>query len=125
MLFSGSILANSFVFMMYMGVCMGVLYDILKYMRLVTLKNNFITVVCDIIFATIFVAVFLVGIQFCNYGQIRLFLILTYIVGFVIEKITIGDLVAKFIKYVYNLGIKISKNLAKRLKKEKYDGKQT
>lgn len=86
------------------------------------LKNNIVlTIIFDIIFVLIATVVFVVGLQFCNYGQFRLFLLINYIFGFVLQKISIGDLVAKFFKLIYNLVIKITKNK----KVSTYDTKKT
>ncbi len=118
MLFSNSILGYSFLFMLYVGICVGVIYDTLLYIRKIY-NTKLVTIFTDIIFASVLTIVFVLGLQFCNYGQFRVFLLLTYIFGFVLQKITMGDLVAKFIKFIYNLIIKIFG------KRKNHDRKQT
>ena len=118
MLFNNSILGYSFLFMLYVGICMGILYDMFWYIRKIY-NTKFVTIILDIIFALVYTATFVFGLQYCNYGQFRVFLLLTNIFGFVLQKITMGDLVAKFIKFIYNLIIKIFG------KRKNHDRKQT
>ena len=118
MLFNNSILGCSFLFMFYIGICIGILYDIFLYIRK-AYNLKFVTILLDSIFGIVTTIAFIFGLQYCNYGQFRLFLVITYIFGFVLQKTTMGDLVAKSIKFIYNLNIKIFG------KRKNHDRKQT
>ena len=119
MLFSSSILGYSCLFMIYIGLCLGVIYDVSTYIRKILNNNVIATLIFDVIFGLIATLAFVFGLQYCNYGQFRVFLLLGYVFGFVLQKITMGDLVAKFVKFIYNLVIKLFG------KRKNYDRKQT
>lgn len=115
MIFNSNILGNSALFMFYVGLCMGVLYETLLFLRKLTNNSKIVTCISDIVFATAFISVFIFGIQFCNYGKFRVFLLATYIFAFFVERATLGNLVAKFINFIYNLYIKLYNKFIKRL----------
>jgi len=107
MIFNSNILPMSALFMLYIGLVMGIMYEIILFVTKLTKHNKFVICVLDIIFALALCSAFIFGVQYCNYGKFRLFLLVTYIFAFVIERTTLGDLVAKFINLIYNLVIKL------------------
>ncbi len=119
MLFSSSILGNSCIFMIYVGLLVGIVYEICVCVRKILLSNIAITICCDIVFGIILVFAFFFGINYCNYGQFRVFLLISYLFAFWLERTTIGFLVAKLINFIYNQGRKLLK------KGRCYDRKQT
>jgi hypothetical protein len=84
------------------GFLLGVFYGILN---LVTSFKKRLTlqIIIDLIFSMTFFLSLIISINAVNMGQFRLFLLIGYICGFFIERITLGKLFAKGFKKVYNL----------------------
>ena len=92
------------------GVLLGIIYGILNICNFI--KQRLITqILADIIFSLLAIITFIVLINKINMGEIRLFLIIGYILGFLIERITLGKLFAKVYKNVYNYIVKWFKKL--------------
>jgi hypothetical protein len=94
------------------GFIIGILYNISNSHNNIK-KILAIQIISDIVFTLIFSGTFLLLINILNQGEIRLFLLCGYLLGFSIEKITLGKLFAKSFKCVYNLIIKGLKSLYK------------
>lgn len=95
---------------LFFGFIIGILYEIIN------LSNNIkkiliVQIICDIIFCTIFTAVFIFLVNVLNQGEMRLFLLIGYLLGFSIERITLRKLFAKSFKYVYTFIVKSLKSL--------------
>lgn len=87
--------------MMSLGLLLGIFYGILNIKN--TIKENIITrIISDIIFVFIATITYIFSIQKINMGSLRLYLFIGYILGFFIERISLGKLFAKGYKSVYN-----------------------
>lgn len=103
---------KDFSIMLAIGLILGVLYGILNLFSVV--KKNFIfQIIADIIFSITGLIVFIVFINIINMGEFRLFLLIGYALGFILERITLGKLFAKGFKKMYNWLIMILKKFAK------------
>lgn len=103
------------------GFCLGVLYSAL-YLFKVLLKNNY--VLCNIInfvFAIGYGFLILITMVNFNYGEFRLFLLLGFVIGTILERKTLNKIFAKIINWLYN---KLSKAI-KSLQKTKFYKKVT
>jgi len=98
--------------LMFFGFIIGVLYDILNTPTTIK-KNTPLQIVIDILFVCIFSALFLLIINIVNDGEIRFFLIIGYILGFIIERISLGKLFAKLLKNMYTFIIRCIKSFSK------------
>ena len=91
--------------MLGIGIIIGIVYGILNIFT--TIKKNFpIQIVADLIFSILLSFTFLVAINILNMGQFRFFLFIGYMLGFIVERITLGKLFAKGFKKVYNFLVK-------------------
>lgn len=87
--------------MFAIGVCLGIIYGIINIFN--HIHENIITrIICDIIFMIIATFSYIIIVEKINFGSLRLYLLLGYAVGFVIERISLGKLFAKGCKNVYN-----------------------
>ena len=112
-----------FLSMLYFGILGGVLYEIKQMVARPFYKNKIISIVLDIAFCVILCFLFLFSVHFTNYGEIRLFILFSFFLGFLIERISIGTMLAKFFSFLYNklarLIKKIKLPIVSKSKKEK------
>lgn len=87
--------------MLGLGLLLGIFYGILNVKN--TIKENILSrIICDIIFIFVATSTYILAIQKINLGSLRLYLFAGYIIGFFIERISLGKLFAKGYKSVYN-----------------------
>ena len=91
--------------MLIFGIILGIIYGILNISNFI--KKRFITqLITDLIFSIIGIIVFIIVVNRINLGEIRTYLCVGYLLGFIIERISIGKLFAKGYKNVYNSIVK-------------------
>ena len=105
-----------FMAILYVGLVVGIIYEIKK-LVVTALGSKFLSFVLDFIYGIIFSLMFFIANLKFNLGEIRLFLIITYIFGFYIERISIGYIVTKTVKMLYNIYTKICNYITKSLKR--------
>lgn len=89
-------------FVVVVGFLCGIVFDVRKFLFNLCEKNRWAGLVLDFV-ATIFVgAIFFLLILKINYGEIRLWQILFFVASLVLERVTIGKLVAKWLSLCYN-----------------------
>lgn len=93
-----------------LGLAGGAVFGLLKFFSKL-LPHYVFRVIFDIIGCLISGVLFIYGITVFNSGALRLFLIVAYLLGVLIERKTVGILFAKVFDSVYN-------NVAKFLKRE-------
>ncbi|PKK95843.1 MAG: hypothetical protein CVV59_01570 [Tenericutes bacterium HGW-Tenericutes-4] len=99
-----------FLSMLYFGLLGGVLYE---WKTLITKPINikWAQIVADIVFCILLFFVFFYAVQFTNYGEIRAFIVISFFLGFYLERITIGFWLAKLSKILYNKFVKVIKRI--------------
>lgn len=98
--------------MLVIGLILGIIYGIIN--APTRIKPNIIfQILIDIIFCTISTITLIIFINLINMGQFRLFLLAGYLIGFFLERITIGKIFAKGFKKVYTCLVNILKKFAK------------
>jgi len=123
-------LKQSYIFLgtIYFGLITGIIKNAINLIINACKNNKVITFILDLIFMIIFSFMFIICINIVNFGEFRLYLLLGYIIGFILEIKTLGflvDFVLKkiytFIKFIYKklLTIKIFKRIVG------YDSKQS
>ena len=101
------------------GFGCGLVYDIGNFIKFLFNNKKIANVILDIIETSVVLSVvFIVNLNF-NYGQIRLFPILIFLIFFVIERYTIGKIIAKIYISCYNLLTKLNKKIWSKLKHDK------
>lgn len=105
---------NSFAFEYYValvvfgfGVLCGVLYEFnLTILRM--FKNRIIVKnILDFIFAGVFATLFFISLNYFNFGQFRLYLLIIFTLGVILEHKLMGKLFAKTTSVVYNIVVKL------------------
>lgn len=92
-------LKDFFVFFS-IGIIIGILYGLLNIAPKYT-KNYFLQLLTDAIYPIILTSTFLLVTNYLNNGQFRFFMLFGYILGIIIERITLGKLFAKLYNMLY------------------------
>lgn len=96
-------LKQSYIFLgtIYFGLLTGIIKNAIN-LIIKTFKNNkVITFILDLVFMLIFSIMFIFCINIVNFGEFRIYLLLGYICGFVLELKTLGFLVDFVLKKIY------------------------
>ncbi len=119
MLYSTLLQGKMFLVMIYFGILCGIALTAKKIGDRFTKNNKIFVTITDVAFWMLCSIVFIfVKITFC-YGEFRLFELLAFSLGILLEQISLNNLVEKVLKVLYNLSCKIFCNL----KKLKFFGK--
>lgn len=101
---------KDFLIMFVLGLIVGIIYGLIN--NLIIHKKTIFQIIIDF-FLTLFASsILLIFMNIINSGEFRLFLILGYIIGFAIERITIGKIFAKGFKKLYTCQVNILKKFA-------------
>ena len=92
---------KDFSIMILFGFFLGIFYGILNIPNFIK-EKFYIRIIADIIFSIVSIILLLILTNKINLGEHRLYLIIGYVLGFVIERNTLGKLFAKGYKNVYN-----------------------
>lgn len=97
-------LLQGYVFMAlaYSGIIFGLIFQIKTFLTNL-FNNKIINFMLDLIFALIGGGIFWIALFKSNLGIFRIFLLLSFLLGFIIINFSIGELVAKFGKVLYNI----------------------
>ena len=96
-----------------LGFGLGGVYDIVYFFKL-TLKNNYIVSnLFNFLYVCLYGLVVLFSVINFNYGQFRLFLVLSFVFGTFLHRKTLGKLFAKIFLCLYNKLCKGLKSLTK------------
>ncbi len=102
---------NVFFLLMTTGAICGLCYESCKIIKRISKNNIFITNVANFIY---FCAV---GLCFCSFlikncsGELKIYYIFAFVLGLVLEQISVGFFFTKFYKLVYNVFTKILRKL--------------
>ena len=107
MLFETLLQGKIFLCCLYFGILCGIVLGIKNLVDLTFKKNKFVLIITDIAFLSISAILFVICINVFNFGEFRLFELLAFALGIVIEQKTINNLVEKFLILIYNFFTKI------------------
>lgn len=114
---------NVFVVFLYVGAGLGFLYDIIRCFRRLIKHNIFFVSIEDICFWMMSAIVVLHEIQIYNNGELRIYILLSGILGFIVYHYTISCVFVWTISYILLLVKKTVKKLKKMLKKQVKEGR--
>ena len=106
MLFGGEFNNLAFLSLFYVGCISGILYEITVFLCKITNSKLFLRNILDIFVVLFGGILFIFAINYIAMGKFRVYLLLAFGLGIVIERTSIGFLVAKICDFVYNKGIK-------------------
>lgn len=121
MLFQTLLQGKLFLIFLFFGIIIGALYECVFLLHNI-FKNKIIDFFLDLAYGIIVSILFIFITNLFNYGEFRFYLLLSYILGFIILRKTVGYLVRKMIKFVCNkikhfvLYLKSNKFIAKIFK---------
>lgn len=97
----------------YFGLIIGIIYDFCKFnVRL--LKNKKVAqIIFDCFFSIAFVLLFFMCLNVVYFGEFRLFVLISFTLGFVLEQKNLGFLVDFIIKKLYNFFVVVFKRILK------------
>lgn len=91
----------NFIKLFLWGLVPAFTVSVLHFIRLIT-KNNFvINLILDILICLSTTALFLFLVNKYNFGEIRVYMLFSYFLGFILFLSTLGKLIAKLNKIVY------------------------
>lgn len=99
---------KDFLILFGIGAVLGIFYGLLN------IPNNikerlFLRIINDLVFSILFFGTLFLLIEYINLGKIRIYLCIGYLLGFTIERITLGKLFAKEYKKLYTFSINVLK----------------
>lgn len=107
-------LKQSYIFFgtIYFGIIAGIFRDLTIFILKLLKNNKVIKIILDLIFSLIFSFLFIICLNVVNFGEFRIYLLLSYILGFILERKTLGFLVDFIFEKIYNFIVKIIKKLS-------------
>ena len=98
------------IFLLTGFVC-GLVFDIGNFIKFLFCNKKTTSVILDFCQTALSILIaFLINLKL-NYGEIIFFPVLIVLVSFIIERLTLGKIIAKFIFSCYNVIIKLNKKL--------------
>ena len=100
-----------FLGMLYFGVLSGAVFEAKNLVCKTFNNQKFVCLVTDIAIVTFCSIVFVVAKNLLNFGEFRLYLLIAFVLGNIIEHISIGFLVEKIFLFLYNGCVKIYRRI--------------
>lgn len=94
------------LYVIVVGFLSGVVFDIATFLLTIFKQNKFLRHLLDFICTSVVCGIFFLLIFNLNYGEIRLWQVVCFVVSVVIERLSIGKLVAKGLLVCYTFFIK-------------------
>ena len=95
------------------GIVWGFLYEICLFFRFALFKSKIVTVVTDFVFGLCGGAIFCFVCFRFAFGEIRLFMLLAFVTGFVLERTTTGNLIGRHLDAIYEFFSSLFRKIAK------------
>ena len=120
MLYETILQSNIFLVMLYYGIWSGIIFEAKNLIEKSFKDNKNVCIVLDTAYMIICSLIFVKGKNMSNYGEMRMYLLIAFFVGIILEHISIGFLVEKIFMFVYNSVVKVFAKL-KLLILKKFD----
>lgn len=120
MLFETLFQPKIFFFLMLIGFASGFVFDVCGYFVFLCKNNKIVKIIFDFFGATIIFAIFYASVLMLDYGDFRLYHFLTFATFLLLQRYTLGKLIAKLLDTCYNAFVKIFEKLSKGLQKIKW-----
>lgn len=105
-LFQGKV----FLIMLYYGIISGLILEI-KILTCKIFNSKLLNILLDFVIGIIFGFLFIKSVNMFNYGEFRIYLLIAYCIGIIIEHKTLGNLVEKLLVNIYTLFAKLINKL--------------
>lgn len=107
MLFETLQQGKEFGVFLLVGFVIGAVLGLMLLFKILCKKNIIVVNIMDFMFSILFILVFFVVLNYVHYGQFRFFLMAGYLLGFIVERKTVGILFAKCYGKLYNKFTKV------------------
>lgn len=84
------------------GFSSGLIFDLRNYICFLFAKNKIVSITLDVVATILVCLIFLIGNLYFNFGEFRVYVILAFIIGLLIERVTLGIIVGKICSWCYN-----------------------
>ncbi len=109
------------VIFLLLGLVGGLIFDLGNFVKFLFLNKKIPCVILDFLETSACLGLlFLVNLKF-NFGSIRFFPLVCFLFSFVVERFTLGKLIAKIYLSCYNLLKKLNKRIWRKRKNAKAD----
>lgn len=98
-----------FAIMFGFGLCSGVAVTAIRHSIHKFLKNIVVKNVVDSVCVLIFATTFFLLVNYLNFGQFRLYLLISFALGLLLQYKLFNKVIAKLVYIVYNLLCKVAK----------------
>lgn len=111
MLFETLLQGKIFACTIYFGIIGGIFLTAKIFLDLLLKKNKYVLIITDIAVCIVLAFLFLVCINTFNYGEFRFYELLGFLLGIILEQISLNKLVEKFLNMIYTMLTKVWKRL--------------
>lgn len=91
----------TFLWVFLIGFFASIIFDLSKYLTFLCNNNKIMQKVFDALAVFVFGALFFIVCLVFNFGQFRLYILMAYLCGLLLERTTFGLILAKFCKFCY------------------------
>lgn len=105
----------AFLLTFSVGFGSGFLVDLQNYILFLCNKNKIVGVVLDVIVSVLCSIVFLICVLSFNFGEFRFYLSIAFVCGLLLQRFSLGLIIAKIALWCYNL----FKNILRKIYNEK------
>lgn len=114
---------NMMLVAIFIGISMGITYDVLRCIRRIIIHNLFFVSLQDFIYWFMWTLIVLDSINYFNYGELRVYIFVALLLGVFFYKGTIGWVLMKIFNYIWCYVRQCIGNVKKNLKKNKKRGR--
>ena len=120
MLYETLLQGQIFLCVLYFGLIGGVVFEAKNLVEKSLSQNKVVCFVLDLLYMIFCACLFVFAKNIANFGEFRIYLLISFILGVVIEHITVGFLVEKFFMLLYNGATKLSRRMFLHKPKSKF-----
>ena len=111
MLYETLLQGQIFLCVLYFGLIGGVVFEAKNLMEKSLSQNKVVCFVLDLCYMLFCALLFIFAKNIANFGEFRIYLLISFVIGVLIEHLTIGFLVEKFFMLLYNGATKLSRRM--------------
>ncbi|HHU64151.1 MAG TPA: hypothetical protein GXZ32_08140 [Clostridiales bacterium] len=95
------------------GGMVGMAFDIYRFFKMKWALNKIVTGFIDLLFCVAAALLFFYFVYHINYGQIRGYIVIGFVLGWLLYKLTLGKPVAIILDFIYNWASRIIRGIIK------------
>jgi hypothetical protein len=91
-----------FFIILVIGIACGIIFDLRSYIVFLCANNKVVTIILDILSVLLSSIIFYLCVLGLNFGEFRFYIVLSFLLGILLERFTLGLFVAKISSWCYN-----------------------